>query len=78
MDAASHVDKCIAGEVGMGCQKMTNDLPTVTRAELDAALERVRDADERLHRLKRRTFWGLAWRRASPGSIDAFITHHDD
>ena len=36
----------------------------MTRAELDSALEAVRDADDRLHRLKRRIFWGLAWRRA--------------
>ena len=62
--AARHVDKCTAGEVGMSCQKMPNDRPSVTRAELDSALEGVRDADDRLHRLKRRTFWGLAWRRA--------------
>ena len=62
--AVGQFDKCTAGEVGMGDQNMPNDRPTVTRAELDSALEAVRDADERLHRLKRRTFWGLAWRRA--------------
>ena len=62
--AVSDVDKSTAGEVGMGCQKMLNDRSTVTRAELDSALEAVRDADERLHRLRRRTFWGLTWRRA--------------
>ena len=62
--AASLVDNCTAGEVGTGCQKMPNDRTTVTRAELDSALEGVRDADDRLHRLRRRTFWGLTWRRA--------------
>ena len=61
--AVSHGDQCTAGEVGMGCQKMPNDRPSVTRAELDSALEGVRDADDRLHRLKQRIFWGLAWRR---------------
>ena len=30
--AVNHVDKCTAGGVGMGCQKMPNDWPTVTRA----------------------------------------------
>ena len=61
--ATSHVDKCTAGEVGVGCHKMANDRTTVTRAELISALEGVRDADDRLHRLRRRIFWGLAWRR---------------
>ena len=62
--APSNVDRCTSSEVGMGCQKMDVDRPTVTRAELDSALEGVRDADDRLHRLRRRTFWGLTWRRA--------------
>ena len=62
--AARHVDNCTTGEVGLGCQKMANDRPSVTRAKLISALEGVRDADDRLHRLKRRTFWGLAWRRS--------------
>ena len=62
--AASHVDKCTASDVIMGCQKMDDDRPTVTRAELDSALEGARDADDRLHRLRRRIFWGSASRRA--------------
>ena len=59
----SHIDKCTAGEVVMRCQIMDGDRQAVTRAELDSALEAVRDADDRLHRLRRRTFWGLTWRR---------------
>ena len=39
--AASPINKCTACEVGMGCQKMANDRPTMTRAELDSALEGV-------------------------------------
>ena len=62
--AASHDDRCNAGEVVMRCQIMDGDRLTVTRAELISALEAVREANDRLHRLKRRTFWGLTWRRA--------------
>ena len=62
--AASHVDKCTVGEVGMGCHNMVIDRTTVTSAELISALEAVRDAEERLYRLRRRVFWGLEWRRA--------------
>ena len=62
--AAIHDDRCNAGEVVMRCQIMDGERQTVTRAELDSALEGVLDADDRLRRLKRRTFWGLAWRRA--------------
>ncbi len=62
--AASHVDRRTAGKVVMSCQIMDGDRQTVTRAELDSALGAVREANDRLHRLKRRNFWGLAWRRA--------------
>ena len=48
----------------MSRQKMDDDRPTVTRAELISALEAVLDADDWVHRLKRRIFWELAWRRA--------------
>ena len=43
---------------------MDDDRQTVMRAELLSALEAVRDADDQVHRLRRKTFWGLAWRRA--------------
>ena len=58
--AASHVDECTASEVVMGCQKMDDYRQTVTRAELISALEAVRDANDRLNRLRRRIFWDLA------------------
>ena len=48
----------------MGCKKMVDYRQTVTRAELISALEAVRDANDRLNRLRRRIFWDLAWRRA--------------
>ena len=62
--AAIHDDRCNAGEVVMSCQILDGDRQTVTRAELISALEAARDANDRVHRLKRRIFWGLAWRRA--------------
>ena len=62
--AGSHVDECTAGDVFMRCQIPDGDRQTVTRAELISALEAAREANDRVHRLKRRIFWGLAWRRA--------------
>ena len=62
--AASYVDECTAGDVFMRCPIPDGDRQTVTRAELISALEAARDAKDRLHRLKRKIFWGLAWRRA--------------
>ena len=61
--AASHVDECTAGDVFMRCPIPDGDRQTVTRAELISALDAVREANDRVHRLKRRIFWGLAWRR---------------
>ena len=61
--AASHVDECTAGELFMSCQIPDGDRQTVTRAELISALEAVLEVNDRVHRLKRRIFWGLAWRR---------------
>ena len=62
--AASHVDECTAGDVYMRCPIPDGDRQTVTRAELICALDAVREANDRVHRLKRRIFRGLAWRRA--------------
>ena len=61
--AASHVDECTSGDVFMLCPIPDGDRQTVTRAELISALEAAREANDLVHRLKRRIFWGLAWRR---------------
>ena len=61
--AASYVDECTAGDVFMRCPIPDGDRQTVTRAELISALDAVRDANDRVDRLKRRIFWGVAWRR---------------
>ena len=61
--AASHVDECTTSDVFMRCPIPDGDRQTVTRAELISALDAVREANDRVDRLKRRIFWGVAWRR---------------
>lgn len=43
---------------------MAVERPTVTRAELDEALDAAHESRERVQKLRHSLWWGVTWRRA--------------